>query len=97
MPPDFIATQLKKYRNQATARRKEAEEFCSESPYVRTKREVQNQLQENENYRASILRNVTPFSKCFRPLPVPPVAYIFANLSLTIGYKNVILLFSWFK
>jgi hypothetical protein len=53
--------QLKKYKFNAADLSKETSLFCQESPYARSKREVQKQLAQSEKYRASILRTVATF------------------------------------
>ena len=63
MSTDFIAAQLKEFKKLSIESQRETEEFCHESPFLRTKREVQQELQRAEKYRASILKNVTTFGK----------------------------------
>lgn len=61
MSVDFITAQLRKFKVDTLEAKKEADEFCHESPFLRTKREVQQELDRAEKYRASILKSVTTF------------------------------------
>jgi hypothetical protein len=63
MSVDFITAQLKQFKKNAVDAKKEVDDFCHESPFLRTKREVQQELARAEKYRASILRTVTTFGK----------------------------------
>lgn len=63
MPKDFIASRLKAFRVQSKSDQLALEEYCKESPFERTKREVRENLARSEKYRASVLRNVTTFGK----------------------------------
>jgi hypothetical protein len=63
MSVDRISAQLQQFKKAAVASRKEVDDFCHESPILRTKREVQLELARAEKYRASILKNVTTFGK----------------------------------
>ncbi|RYH30521.1 hypothetical protein EON65_04885 [archaeon] len=65
MPKDFIASRLKAFRVQSKSDQQALEEYCKESPFERTKREVRENLARSEKYRASVLRNVTTFGKFF--------------------------------
>jgi len=61
MPLDLIARRLQAFRSQSRVGQQQLEEFCKESPFERTKREVKDQLAKAEQYRAAILKNVTTF------------------------------------
>ena len=63
MSVDYIAAQLKQFKKTSQESRLEVDQFCHESPFLRTKREVQQELARAEKYRASILKNVTTFGK----------------------------------
>lgn len=61
MPLDFISSQLKAFRSHNQTNQRALDEFCKESPFERTKREVKEHLAQAELYRAAILKNVTTF------------------------------------
>jgi hypothetical protein len=60
-----ISAQLRWFKSEQAYDNKEAKDFCMESPFQRTKREVQLQLAESQKYRASILKNVATFGTYF--------------------------------
>jgi hypothetical protein len=61
MSLDFISNELKKFKADSVQTHKKVAEFSHESPFLRTKREVQQELARAEKYRAQILKNVTTF------------------------------------
>lgn len=63
MPNDLIRNCLLDFRTTAKEGRESLVNFCRESPLERTRREIQRQLREDEEYRVSILKNVTTFGK----------------------------------
>lgn len=63
MSVDYIKAQLTSFKLATIASKKEVEQFCHESPFLRTKREVQEELARAEKYRAAILKTLTTFSK----------------------------------
>lgn len=58
---DIIA-KLKNFKEESISGRQDTLNFCFESPYERTKRQVITQLAIGESYRVSILRNVATFA-----------------------------------
>lgn len=61
MPVDSIALLLQSFKHTAHAGLREIEQFSHESPMDRMRKEIQEQLEKSEKYRASILMNVTTF------------------------------------
>lgn len=70
MSLDRISAQLQQFKKASIASKKEVNDFCHESPLLRTKREVQKELARAEQYRASILKNVTTFGRLTNILQV---------------------------
>ncbi len=63
MPQDLIRSCLLDFRDRSKEGNDSLVHFCRESPMERTRREIQRQLQEAEDYRMSILQNVTTFGE----------------------------------
>ena len=61
MSVDYIKAQLNNFKLETIASKKEVDQFCHESPYLRTKREVQEELARAEKYRAGILKTLSTF------------------------------------
>ena len=61
MSVDYIRAQLNNFKLETIASKKEVDQFCHESPYLRTKREVQEELARAEKYRAGILKTLSTF------------------------------------
>jgi len=77
MSVDYIQAQLNSFKLATIASKKEVEQFCHESPFVRTKREVQEELARAEKYRAAILKTLTTFCEFVHTsrTPLPPQQY----------------------
>lgn len=63
MPADSISLLLQSFKNSTEAGLQEIEQFSHESPLVRMRKEIQEQLEKSEKYRAAILQKVNTFGK----------------------------------
>lgn len=61
MPSDFISLQIQSFRDRSKEDQQALQAFSRESPFDRLRREIQDQLIASEQYRSSILKNVTTF------------------------------------
>jgi hypothetical protein len=58
-----ITSQLQAFREKAKFDQLTLDKISQESPFDRMRREIQDELDRSEKYRASILQNVTTFGK----------------------------------
>lgn len=63
MSHDSIAAKFIAYKELAEKGRHEIETILHETPFDRTKKDIQDRLERNQQYRAVILKNVTTFGK----------------------------------
>lgn len=63
MSIDSIAAKFLAYKELAEVGKKEIENILNDTPLERTKREIQDKLERNQQYRSVILKNVTTFCK----------------------------------
>lgn len=61
MPIDQLTERLQNYKALSSSISQEAKDFCRESPFNRTRREVRREIDLAEKYRAAILKNVATF------------------------------------
>lgn len=88
MPNDLIAAQFVAYKELSYQGNKEVDAILHETPFERAKREIQEQLERNQQYRAVILKNVTTFGEltaglascCLSPFDVSCHSWITAEL-----------------
>jgi predicted nucleic acid-binding Zn-ribbon protein len=60
-----ITSQLQAFREKAKVDQLNLDKINQESPFDRMRREIQDELDRSEKYRASILQNVTTFGKSY--------------------------------
>lgn len=63
MPNDLITAKFVAYKELSDQGNKEVDAILHETPFERAKREIQEQLERNQQYRAVILKNVTTFGE----------------------------------
>ena len=57
-----ISSKLKQFHHQGEVQSKAIYDFCHESAFARTKKDIIKLLAESESYRVSILKHVPAFS-----------------------------------